>query len=170
MIKKCAVALALFAVVACDKPADEQAKIDKAKTEANQTITNANIEAEKKVQNANVEADKKIDRAENKANEKIGEANEAIVRAKADFTKSKQDDLATIDKKLAELDAKVTKATGTAKANAQMSLKTAHTKRDAFAADLATVSSAPATTWDATKARLDTSWADLKKSVDDVKL
>lgn len=159
MIKKSAFALMLLTVAACDKSADEQAKIDKARSEQAQTITAANIEAEKK-----------INKAEDKANEKIGEANEAIVRMKADFTKSKQEDLATIDKKLAELDAKALRATGKAKTDADVALATAHRKRDVFAADVANVGSTTSTTWDATKTRIEDALSDLKKSVDAVKL
>jgi hypothetical protein len=159
MINKSAFVLVLLTVAACDKPADEQAKIDKAKAEQAQTITAANVEAEKK-----------IDKAENKANEKIGEASEAIARTKADFTKSKQEDLATIDKKLAELDAKALHATGAAKANADVALKTAHKKLYAVAADLANVNSASTITWETTKTRIEDGFTDLKKSVDAVKL
>lgn len=170
MMKTKALALALLALAACDKTADEQSKIDKAKSEANQNITSANMEAEKKIANANTEAAKKIDNAENKANEKIGEANEAIVRAKADFTKSRQDDLATLDKKLAELDTKAMHATGKAKTDSDITLTNAHKKRDAFAAELSQVPRVSATTWDVTKTRLDDAWTDVKKSVDAVKL
>ncbi len=172
MIKHTVLALALLTavpLVACDK-ADEQSKIDKAKAEQNQTITNANVEAEKKVNGANAEANKKIEKAEDKAADKIADVNEAMVKAKADFTKTKQDDLATLDKKLAELDAKALKATGKTKADADVALTTAHKKRDAFAAEVSSVNAVPAASWEATKTRMDDGWTDLKKSVDSVKL
>ncbi|MDB4997343.1 MAG: hypothetical protein JWM74_4775 [Myxococcaceae bacterium] len=159
MIKYSAFGFVLLAVAACDKPNEEQAKIDKARQDRAQTITAATVEAEKK-----------IDKADDKANRQIGEATESIVRMKADFTSARQQDLATIDKKLAELDAKALHATGTAKANADVSLATAHKKRDALAADLANVNTSTTTTWDATKTRIEDGFTDLKRSVDAVKL
>jgi hypothetical protein len=68
-----------------------------------------------------------------------------------------QSHLADIDKKLADLDAKVRKG-----GKLTVDIHDLHLRRDAFAADAQNVTTATAATWDGTKARLDKEYDDLK--------
>jgi vacuolar-type H+-ATPase subunit H len=148
-------ALALVLAVGCDKAADDQAKANNAQTEANAKIDTAKNEAEAKMKAAQADADKKI-----------AEAQASFTKLREDFRHSTTVDLTTLDKKIADLDAKARTATGKAKADLDASLKAIHTQRDRFAADFNGIETASASTWDAAKARLDKELADLKALVD----
>ncbi len=73
---------------------------------------------------------------------------------------------ATKPKKIADLEAKSKTATGKKKADLDVQLGQIRTQRESFANDWKTIETASATTWDATKSRLDKEWSDLKSMVD----
>ncbi len=145
-----------LAALACDKSgAEAQQKADKAQAQANQEITNATIES-----------DKKIDKAQATADKKIAEADRDFAKTRDDFRHTATTNLADMDKKLADLDAKAKKATGKKKMDIEAGLPTLRTQRDAYAADLKNLDTATAATWDATRARVEKEWSDLKNAAD----
>jgi len=150
--------LSALSVAACDKSGTEaQDKANRAQAEANKDINEANAEATTKITNAQVEADKKVAEAQN-----------SFATTVEDYRHTMQGKLDDLDKKLADLDAKSRKATGNTKAKIDNNLPTLHAQRDAFASNFSRLDTATASTWDATKARLDKEWDDLKAAVDKV--
>jgi hypothetical protein len=141
---------------ACDKSATEaQESVDKAQAKANTQITNAQVAVDEKARNAQAEADKKI-----------AQVQAEFARTREDYRHTMQSNLDGIDKKLADLDAKVKTATG-AKVNDLSAKATAlRTKRDAFANDFMNLEVATVASWDAAKLRLDKEWVDLESAVD----
>ena len=142
--------------VACDKTGtDAQTEVNKAQDKANAEIAKANNQVTTTAAKAQTEADK------------------TIIAAQADFATTRenyrhtvQSNLDALDKKLADLDVKAKTATGTAKTDLRATVPALRAQRDAFVADYQSLGSASAVTWDATKARLDKEWTDLKAAVD----
>jgi regulator of protease activity HflC (stomatin/prohibitin superfamily) len=147
--------VSLLFTAACDKASDDQQKANAAQTEANGKIAAATTEATQKVSAAQAEADKKIAQAQ---------AN--FMQLREDYRHSTTTSLVDLDKKVADLDTKANTATGKGKTDLDTNLKQIHAARDSFGADYRTLETSSATTWDATKARLDKEWTDLKALVD----
>jgi hypothetical protein len=143
------------AITGCNKAIDEKQKADQAQIDANQKIAEANREADEKINKAQAEADKKT--AEAQAN---------FLKLREDYRHDVTEKLVDLDHKIADLEAKSRTATGKTKADLDARLKQIHTERDAFVNDYKNIEMASASTWDATKARLDKSWDELKKLVD----
>lgn len=132
-------------VFACDKSgAEAQREADKAQAEANTKTTSAQVEADKK----------------------IAAADKDFAKTREDYRHDIQSKLDDLDKKIADLDAKKMKATGKTKAKLDANLPNVHAQRDAFAQDFMSIQNDNATTWDASKARLDKEWTALKDAVD----
>lgn len=149
---------ASLAAFACDRNAsDAQYKADKAQSEANREVNQANNEATTKITNAQVEADKKI-----------AEARGDFAASRESFRHDVQTNIDELDKKLEKLEAKAKKSTGKAKADLDANLPALRARRDAFVADFKSIETSTATTWDATKARLEKEWSDLKAAADKV--
>jgi hypothetical protein len=147
--------LVLALASGCDKAADEQQKAVKAQTQANDKIVQANQEADQKANNAQADADKKI-----------AEAQASFLKMREDYRHDTTTNLVDLDKKIADLNAKEKTATGKKKSDLDVQLGQIRTERDAFANDWKSIETADATTWDATKNRLDKEWSDLKTMVD----
>jgi hypothetical protein len=154
------VALAIVSVLsACQKSGkDDWEKAEKAQVQANAEITNAQIQAADKVSVAQAQADKTIAEAQHDFN---------VTRE--DYRHKMQSRLDDLDEEIADLDAKVKTATPKAKLDLDAKSSVLRTQRDAFAADLRTVSMVPMPSWDATKSRLDKEWRDLRKAADETK-
>jgi hypothetical protein len=140
---------------ACNKAADEQEKASNAQITANEKIVEANQEANKKANEAQADADKKI-----------AEAQASFLKLREDYRHDTTEKLVDLDRKIAELEAKAKTSTGKKKADLDVQLAQIRSQRDAFANDWKTIETASAATWDATKARLDKEWTDLKSMVD----
>ncbi len=139
--------------VACEKTgADEQAKANQAQEQANRDIGRANAQATE---------------AQRSADEKIAAAQADFLKLRDDYRVSSTSNLDSIDKQIADLDAKAAGSPNRAKLRA--ALPAIHAQRDAYASDLHSVDGANAATFDAVKARLDKEWSDLKSAVDDAK-
>ncbi|HEX3773774.1 MAG TPA: hypothetical protein VHV51_04870 [Polyangiaceae bacterium] len=147
--------LSLALAGGCNKAADEQQKAVSAQDQANDKIIQANQEADKKATEAQAEADKKIAAAQ---------AN--FLKLREDYRHDTTTKLVDLDQKIADLQAKEKTATGKKKADLDTELAQIHAQRDSFANDWKTIETADASTWDATKSRLDKEWADLKALVD----
>ncbi len=157
--------LAPFAGVACDKSgAEAQREADKAQQNATTKITNAQVEADKEAAKAQAEANEKSEKAQAEANEKISAADKDFMKSREDYRHTAQSHLTDVDKKLADLDAKATKGE-----KVKADLTGLHAERNAFANDIDSLDRTTASNWDATKARLDKEWKDLKRAVDRAK-
>src|SRR5450432_3653954 len=139
----------------CDKAADEQQKAVNAQTTANDKIIQANQEADQKATSAQADADKKI-----------AAAQASFLKMREDYRHETTTNLVDLDKKISELEAKEKTATGKKKADLDVQLGQIRAQREAFASDWKSIETASATSWDATKSRLDKEWADLKGMVD----
>lgn len=143
-------------VAGCDNQAErQQEKANQAQAEANQKIVEARVEAEQKAARAQATADQKIADAQAKFSKLV-----------EDYRHEANKNLVDLDRKIADLDVKATKATGKAKADLDAKLKRIRADRDAYAADVKAIEVGEATTWDARKARVDARWNDLKALVD----
>lgn len=74
--------------------------------------------------------------------------------------------LATLDERIARLEAKGLVANGQAKASLETTLADVRARRLAFSEDAASIGYATPTDWNATKARLDVAFTELKDRVD----
>ncbi len=159
MIRSSIIAAAVLCLLAaghgCDSASADQAKVDDAQKEANTKIAAVSSDADAKIRAAQAAADKKI-----------AEAQVSFVKLREDYRHTTTMNLATLDKKIADLDAKDATATAAAKADLDLSLARIHAARAHFAADVSALESASAATWDAAKANLDKEWSDLEALVD----
>lgn len=155
------IAIMLFGslvALGCDRSGtDAQEKANKAQAEANKEIGEAQNESTTKITNAQVEADRKI-----------AEARHDYAQSKEDFRHDMQSKLDDLDKKMVKLETKAKTATGKTKADLDAHLPTLRAHRDAFIADYKSIDTATATTWDATKARLEKEWSALKNEADKI--
>jgi F0F1-type ATP synthase membrane subunit b/b' len=143
--------------VACDKSAaDAQERADKAQAKANTEINSAEVNAAEKANRAQAEADKKI-----------AQAREDFRQTSEDYRHDMQANLDSLDKRLADFDAKATSAADAKRADLLSKSASLHAQRDAFANDFGRLSYETALTWDATKGRLDKEWKDLRASVNE---
>jgi regulator of protease activity HflC (stomatin/prohibitin superfamily) len=147
--------LSAVVVAGCDNAADEQNKATAAKQEADQKIAAASKEADDKAKAAVSDADKKI-----------AEAQAGFTKLREDYRHTTVVNLADLDKKIADLTAKARTATGKTKTDLDASLKAIGPSREAFTKDYQAIETASTTNWDATKARLDKEWTELKALVD----
>jgi len=139
--------LFVFGAAACEKSGKEtQQEIDNAQAQGQTEITNAQVQT----------------------NEKIAEAERAFDKTREDYRHTMQSNLDSLDKKLVDLDAKTTKATGNKKVELTNKSSTLRSQRDTFAADVKSLDTATAATWDATKARMDKEWSDIERTSDKI--
>lgn len=143
------------ALVACDKSgADAQTQANEAQNKANTEITGAQVEANNKANQAQAEAD-----------QKIAAARSDFGKTREDYRHDMQSNLDSINRKIADLDAK---ALSTNNASLKSSLVSIKAERDSFASDFGAVTRTTAVTFDDAKARLDKEWSDSKAAVDKV--
>ena len=158
MIRSSILASAMLSLVVlaagCDKAADDQAKANEAQTEANARIAAARVEADAKMTSAQADADKKI-----------AEAQASFMKLREDYRHTTTTNLADLDKKISDLDAKAKKATGRAKTELDEYLKAIRASRDYFTTNVNALETVQASTWDHAKVNLDKQWADLKALV-----
>lgn len=159
MLKKTISYASLIGVFAlgCDKAADEQKAANEAQREANEKIQEAEREARDKQVSAQAEADKQI-----------ANANADFMKMREQFRHDTTKALVEIDEDIAELEAELKTRTGKEKADLEAKLPAIRTQREQFTRDYQAVETASATTWDATKARMDKELSALKKAIDDV--
>ncbi len=148
------IALLSSSAVACDKPGEAEQKKE---VSANDQAAQSRAEADRTVQNAQAEAAK------------------TVAAARADFEKSREDyrhgrqqDLADVSKKIADLEAKQSTAAGKERALLDSNLPMLRSRRDAFMADLQRLDQATPASWDGARASLDKEWDALKAALDQV--
>lgn len=153
-----AVSIAALALASgCNRAADEQRKADEARAEANEDANEARRDAQLKINSARDEA-----------NEEISEASRNFNKLREDYRHDMDEKLVELDKDIAELDGKLSTATGNARTELQAKLPEVKRQREAFMAEYRSLENASAATWDATKERVDKAWNELDKSVDDL--
>ena len=144
------------------------AACQKSGKETQQEVDNAQAQAQTEITNAQVQANDKANSAQAKADEKINEATRDFDKTRDDYRHDMQSNLESLDKKIANLDEKVVKANGDRKVELGNKSSTLRAQRATFAADLKSLDNATAANWDATKARLDKEWSDIKSSSDKI--
>jgi chromosome segregation ATPase len=148
-----ALAAALTAVTACDKPGvTEQQKEQKAAQD------NADQQERAARESASAQAD---------MNQKIASAQADFENSREDYRHTRQTGLDDIDAKIAKVEAKAATATGKAKADLDAKLPSIRAQRASFGSDVRALQSATSATWDNAKARVDKEWEALKAAVDD---
>jgi F0F1-type ATP synthase membrane subunit b/b' len=148
----------VLGAAACEKSGkDTQQQVDNAQAQAQTEITNAQVQASDKANAAQAKADEKITAAENDFD-----------KTREDYRHTMQSNLDSLDKKISDLDAKVSKTTGDKKVELTNKASTLRAERGTFAADVTSLGATPAASWDATKARVDKEWSDIKSSSDKI--
>lgn len=159
MIRSSVLVGALLSIAAltagCDKASDEVAKANRAQSEANVEITEAAVEAAAKAKSAQASADKGI-----------AEAQASFMKLREDYRHATTNNLADLDKKIAELGAKAKAASGREKTDREKALNVIRTTRERFMTEFAALETSLASTWDRDKANLDKVSDDLKALVD----
>jgi hypothetical protein len=142
------------ASLACGKSgADAQATLAlKAQETANNAVAKANDEANAKALAAQAETDNKI----------VGVLQWDFEKMRVEYRSEMRADLDSLNKTIADLEAKQNTATGKTKTELDGVLPVLKTQRDKFTSDMPTIDSANGTTWGAMRALLDKEWADLK--------
>ena len=125
-------------------------------------------ETQEKVDNAQATAQTEITNAKLKADEKTNEAERDFEKTRDDYRHDMQSNLASLDKKISDLDVKAVKATGDKKIDLNNRASALRNQRSTFAEDVRSIDTATAATWDATKARLDKEWSDIKSTTDKI--
>lgn len=149
------IALSLLSAVGCNKAADEQQKADEARSEADKKVTDANRDASEKINAARAEADKKV--ADAQAN---------FLKLREDYRHNVTEDLVSVDKSIADLDAKALTAKGKTKTEIDAAMPNIRSLRENVSTEYRSLEMASALTWDDAKARVDKAVDDLKKAID----
>ena len=150
-------ALSLAFAAGCNKASDEQRKADEARTDADKKVTDANREATDKINAAQAEADKKV-----------ADAQASFLKLREDYRHKVTDDLVSVDKQIADLEAKAKTAKAKDKATIEAALPGIRAQRDAVTSEYRSLELASAITWDDAKGRVDKAVDDLKKAIDKV--
>ena len=148
-------ALSLAFAAGCNKASDEQRKADEARAEADSKVIDANREATDKINAAQADADKKI-----------AEAQASFLKLREDYRHKVTEDLVSVDKDIAGLEAKSKTSTGKTKAEIDTSLPNIRTLRESVSTEYRSLELASALTWDDAKGRVDKAVDELKKAVD----
>jgi hypothetical protein len=148
-------ALSLALGAGCDKAADEQRNADEARAEADKKVIEANREATEKVNAARADEDKKV-----------ADAQAGFLKIREDYRHKVTEDLVSVDKDIADLEAKAKTATGKNKATIESNLPNVRTLRENVANEYRSLELASAITWDDAKGRVDKAVDELKKAVD----
>lgn len=157
MKKLSLIALAVaMAAMGCDqnKAAREQEKAAEAQREANEKSAKAQNEAVTEITQAQVEA-----------NKKINEANADFLKIREDYRHKLQSDLTEVDKDIAKIEEKATKATAKTKVDFDNALVDIRAKRANVQSTFDGMQNATASGWDAMKNDADKAYSDLKAAI-----
>ena len=100
-------------------------------------------------------------------NNRVATAQADFDRARDDYRRDKQQDIDSLDAKIASLETKERTATGKVKADLDAKLPAIRAERASFGADFRGLQATTAASWDDAKARVDKEWEDLKGAVND---
>jgi len=147
--------LIAIGALGCNKAADEQRKADEARSEADKKVGEASNDAAEKINAARADADKKV--AEAQAN---------FLKLREDYRHKITEDLVSVDKDIANLEAKAKTATGKTKAQIEAGLPDIRAQRENLSSEYRSLEFSSAVSWDNAKARVDKAYDDLKKAID----
>jgi hypothetical protein len=137
-----AAALIGIGALGCNKAVDEQKKADEARSDADKKVGEASNEAAEKINAARAEADKKV--AEAQAN---------FLKMREDYRHKVTQDLVSVDKDIADLDAKTKTATGKTKAQIEAALPGIRSLRENVSSEYRSLEFSSALSWDSAQAR-----------------
>jgi hypothetical protein len=149
--------LVSFSAGCGDDAASMQDAANKAQHDANTKITEVRVDADQDIRNAQTEADKQI---------AAQSASFALLRE--DYRHSVTLKMVTLDKKVADIQARADKANGKERAALQAKLADVELHHADFMKSFDALDAETALTWDATRVRLDAQWADVQARVDAV--
>ena len=147
--------LIAIGALGCNKAADEQKKADEARSEADKKVGEASNDAAEKINAARADADKKV--AEAQAN---------FLKLREDYRHKITEDLVSVDKDIANLEAKAKTATGKTKAQIEAALPDIRAQRENLSSEYRSLEFSSAVSWDNAKARVEKAYDDLKKAID----
>jgi hypothetical protein len=140
---------------ACDKPgATEEQK----EMKANEQAAQARNSEQQSDLNAQAQADKNIAAAQTD-----------FIKTRENYRHAKWLDLADLDKKIIDLQAKDLTAKGKTRADLDSALPSIRTRREQFVTDMQAMDSLQGSAWDDAKANLDKEWDGLRSSVDNLR-
>jgi hypothetical protein len=142
-------------VFACDKPGATE---EQREMKANEQSAQARNNQQQTDLNAQAQADKNIAAAQTD-----------FIKTRENYRHAKWLDLADLDKKIMDLQAKDLTATGKTRADLDSALPTIRTRREQFVSDMQAMDSLQGSAWDDAKANLDKEWDGLRSSVDNVR-
>jgi len=159
MIRSVSISLAAVLIgvgaLGCNKAADEQRKADEARSEADKKVGEASNDAAEKINAARAEADKKV-----------AEAQADFLKLREDYRHKVTEDLVSVDKDIADLEAKAKTATGKTKAEIEAALPGIRSQRESVSSEYRSLEFSSAVSWDDSKARVEKAVDDLKKAID----
>ena len=147
-------ALSLAFGAGCNKAADEQQKADQARTDADKKVNEVNNDATDKINAARADADKKV--ADAQAN---------FLKLREDYRHSVTEDLVSVDKNIADLEAKSKTAKAKEKATIDAALPNIRSLRESVTSEYRSLEMSSALTWDSAKTRVDKAVDDLKQAI-----
>jgi predicted nucleic acid-binding Zn-ribbon protein len=147
-------ALLTSALAACDKPGETEQKKEVAAGEQAAAARNR--------------ADRNVQAAQAQSERAVAAARADFERSREDYRHGRQQDIADVNKKIADLEAKQKTATGKERAILDSNLPALRARRDTFAADLQRLDDATPASWDGARASLDKEWYALKTALDEV--
>lgn len=150
--------LCMTLTTACgEDAADMQRSANAAQDVANTKIDDVTADADQDIRTAQAAADKTV------------AAEWADFRTlREDYRHTTKINLVELDKKVSDIEARALKENGAKKADLEAKLKVIHADRDTFMNDYKGLEDETASTWDATKARMDARWSDLASRVEGV--
>jgi hypothetical protein len=149
------VALSLAFAAGCNRAADEQQKADRARADADKKVNDANNDANEKINAAHADADKKV-----------ADAQASFLKIREDYRHKVTDDLVSVDKDIAKLEAEAKTEKGKKRADIDAALPNIHSLRESVTNEYRSLEMSSALTWDDAKARVDKAVDDLKKAID----
>lgn len=148
--------LALLISAGCTKASNTERDADKAQDKADEKIYDAKVKADQEIRDARAEADVEI------------------AGAQADFTTLRESyrhetslKLVELDRKIAEVEARVLRANGPEKITQETNLSRIRADRASFLQDYQELDKVTGATWDATRTRLDREWDELSRLVNE---
>jgi hypothetical protein len=150
-----ALVLLAFGSFGCEKAADQQHKADQARAEADTKVGDANREASDKINAARADEDKRV-----------AEAQASFLKLREDYRHKVTEDLVSIDKDIADLEAKAKTAKPKPKAEIEAALPNIRSLRENVSSEYRSLEFSSAVSWDGAKGRVDKAFDDLKKAVD----
>jgi len=158
-MNRCIAPLTLIVALSAWTTACNQAgaREEQKERKANEQAASAGNAAERKTASAQAQA---------QADRDIAAAQIDVAKTRENYMHARWTDMADLDKKVVDLQAKEQTATGKTRIDLDAVLPSIRAKREAFVRNMQALSFATGSTWDADKQNLDKEWDGLKEKVD----